>query len=763
MGCCCVAPKKMALDTSIFEDPGELVTMVYLSRMVPGYFDNQKDVNAMVRFARSNNIQLGLSGYLLVAPPFFLQRLEGPERPMNALVNGIRGDHRHDNFIVVERHAIERRSYGNWSMRSFDLVRSAGAKFEAVSFILQSLSRGLQIAHKTIHPKFFDTLLAGKELEFEDHVQDAIIVTVALGPSVVRTREDGKVVADVVLINTIVDHLQRRVCGLSPEGRGSIAVCGGTVLQVAVRIHPVCTLANKVVRACVELASGQGGKPQGQFAIHVGCGRLQVMHLISGADMRKGRYLYGDALSRGIDTAKSLLEGTHPLVVQEVIAKQLVDEFLLEAVGPGLYGTELKGRPTAVLRLLVGPGRWVRTCEGALAALTMLREDKELTEEVDFKEAVDEMRSPSMESVAFAAAEDETDLEWMYQLETLSKAYARTLRNRKRQGPRRFAPQTRTNNLMSPKAMSRRAMSIASFNNGTQLLNIMYLSVLTPEYPLCSAEIIEIGRRAAKSNASLGVTGFLLYTKPFFLQYLEGAPAQVKDLYTRIRRDPRHANVTILVSRVMKDGVRNFGDWAMRTTDLDSETAQETAPLREVLRLLTRQFNQLRGFLPRLQHDILLSTISVAPGSLCQSALVAFAVLPPPAAGSESLFSPMLQSLSEFLAHGGELLGFLGDHLVGYVFANHLEVLLDEVADLCADLHVFVGVAAGNMLLLNAGIQRDDCDIGFYGTVFERAQDLANRALRSNIPIVADRTCEANIGGVRWEGAGNLLYGYLDL
>lgn len=40
------------------------------------------------------------------------------------------------------------------------------------------------------------------------------------------------------------------------------------------------------------------------------------------------------------------------------------------------------------------------------------------------------------------------------------------------------APLTPPNRPPGPKAMSRRAMSIASFNNGTQLLNIMYLSVL---------------------------------------------------------------------------------------------------------------------------------------------------------------------------------------------------------------------------------------------------------------------------------------------
>lgn len=38
--------------------------------MAPGYFDDPESVAAMVRFAGANNEMVGLSGYLLVAPPF---------------------------------------------------------------------------------------------------------------------------------------------------------------------------------------------------------------------------------------------------------------------------------------------------------------------------------------------------------------------------------------------------------------------------------------------------------------------------------------------------------------------------------------------------------------------------------------------------------------------------------------------------------------------------------------------------------------------
>ena len=40
---------------------------------------------------------------------------------------------------------------------------------------------------------------------------------------------------------------------------------------------------------------------------------------------------------------------------------------------------------------------------------------------------------------------------------------------------------------------------------------------------------------------------------------------------------------------------------------------------------------------------------------------------------------------------------------MGYVFVANIDMLLDAMADLCADFDVYVGIAAGKMLLLNVG------------------------------------------------------------
>eukprot|EP00667_Euglena_gracilis_P008874 EG_transcript_9001 len=297
-----------------------------------------------------------------------------------------------------------------------------------------------------------------------------------------------------------------------------------------------------------------------------------------------------------------------------------------------------------------------------------------------------------------------------------------------------------------------------AFGN-TNLLNIIYLSKMSDEQPMSSDEIMDLGVRAAQANARINVTGFLLYTKPFFLQYLEGSPAQVKDLFSRIRTDPRHTNVTVIASRIISEAGRNFAAWNMKTADLDSETSQETSPMREVLRLLTRQFNELKLWLPRLQNDMLLSSMSFPPGSYAQCNLVVFAAH---TAKADRQISAMLECLVGFLNRGGELVGFLGPHLVGYAFGSNLEMLVDEVADLCADFHVHVGIAVGNMMLMNAGRERDDCDVGFYGPLFERAQDLADRAVKANVSIIAEKSCEVQVASLAWQPVDGLLHGRLE-
>ena len=103
--------------------------------------------------------------------------------------------------------------------------------------------------------------------------------------------------------------------------------------------------------------------------------------------------------------------------------------------------------------------------------------------------------------------------------------------------------------------------------------------------------------------------------------------------------------------------------------------------MQDILCLLTRQFTALHVWLPRLQRDIMLAGNTLLPESHATCELVAFAAARPmPAALMNAWGTPgLLNSLASFMARGGELVGFIGNHLVGYVFAADKEVLVDEV------------------------------------------------------------------------------------
>lgn len=68
-------------------------------------------------------------------------------------------------------------------------------------------------------------------------------------------------------------------------------------------------------------------------------------------------------------------------------------------------------------------------------------------------------------------------------------------------------------------------------------------------YALEPADMIRLLLEARAHNRSDAITGLLLYRGGGFMQLLEGQPARVEATYRRIRDDPRHADIELLVDR----------------------------------------------------------------------------------------------------------------------------------------------------------------------------------------------------------------------
>ncbi len=85
--------------------------------------------------------------------------------------------------------------------------------------------------------------------------------------------------------------------------------------------------------------------------------------------------------------------------------------------------------------------------------------------------------------------------------------------------------------------------------------------------PFDRSEIGRILATARRVNAACAVTGLLLYSDASFLQVLEGDEADVQEIFARIRIDPRHRDVVVLVDGALER--RRHPDWSMGFHHLD--------------------------------------------------------------------------------------------------------------------------------------------------------------------------------------------------
>jgi hypothetical protein len=88
---------------------------------------------------------------------------------------------------------------------------------------------------------------------------------------------------------------------------------------------------------------------------------------------------------------------------------------------------------------------------------------------------------------------------------------------------------------------------------------LLYTSLATE--PLGTLDLFNLLNQARERNAALGITGHLLYAKGQFTQCIEGPSACVEQLWQRLLKDHRHAEVQLLSRQTIES--RRFADWSM--------------------------------------------------------------------------------------------------------------------------------------------------------------------------------------------------------
>jgi hypothetical protein len=78
---------------------------------------------------------------------------------------------------------------------------------------------------------------------------------------------------------------------------------------------------------------------------------------------------------------------------------------------------------------------------------------------------------------------------------------------------------------------------------------------------LGSLHLFNMLSEARSKNATLGITGHLLYTEEVFVQCIEGPPESIASLWESLQRDPRHHAIELLARGPLAQ--RRFSEWTM--------------------------------------------------------------------------------------------------------------------------------------------------------------------------------------------------------
>ncbi|MDF4203826.1 BLUF domain-containing protein [Maribacter sp. SA7] len=97
------------------------------------------------------------------------------------------------------------------------------------------------------------------------------------------------------------------------------------------------------------------------------------------------------------------------------------------------------------------------------------------------------------------------------------------------------------------------------------MYTLTYESVATNK--LKTPEMEELLEKARANNKRDDITGCLIYYKGGFVQLLEGNKKKINELYDKIKKDPRHKNVTLFSDDEISE--RTFPNWGMAYYPID--------------------------------------------------------------------------------------------------------------------------------------------------------------------------------------------------
>ncbi|XOV77795.1 MAG: BLUF domain-containing protein [Aestuariibacter sp.] len=101
---------------------------------------------------------------------------------------------------------------------------------------------------------------------------------------------------------------------------------------------------------------------------------------------------------------------------------------------------------------------------------------------------------------------------------------------------------------------------------------LVYMSKATITFD--DAQLKKLMVTCEKNNAEFEITGLLVFCNGYFMQLIEGEEHHVTSLFNVIKQDPRHTDVSIILSKVGQE--RLAQEWSMGLYKLDKNTLRES-------------------------------------------------------------------------------------------------------------------------------------------------------------------------------------------
>ena len=120
-----------------------------------------------------------------------------------------------------------------------------------------------------------------------------------------------------------------------------------------------------------------------------------------------------------------------------------------------------------------------------------------------------------------------------------------------------------------------------------RLYQIIYLSKLLEHDERLIKNIID---RALWYNPRNDITGMMLYADGDILQVLEGPQKDVTALFEKIKRDPRHQDIFIVLDEIL--AARHFPEWSMGYKKIDLLDKADFLHYKQVFRGTTDAITQ---------------------------------------------------------------------------------------------------------------------------------------------------------------------------